>query len=211
MDFAAKGEAEVLDGLRVERIDEGHVEAGFIELDRQRAVEAGGAGGDQREQRLGRGPVADVHDLGAELGGDDRPDVVAVLDDLEVGEDFGDFLAAVFDFREDVLGEAVIDEAAGLEEFDDLVVVHGWTVKTERFLKWLRSERSVGVGHGGVDDFGAGGEAGEDLADAVLAEGAHAEFAGAAAELGGGEAGVDHLTSTMKLMASQAQVPMGIT
>ena len=33
----------------------------------------------------------------------------------------------------------------------------------------------------------AGGEAGEHLADAVLAQGAHAEFAGPAAELGGGQ------------------------
>ena len=134
MDFPAEGETQVLDGLRVERIDQGDVEAGFIELDGQRAVEAGGAGGDQREQRFGRRPVADIDHVGAEFGGDDRPDVVAGLDDLEIGEDLGDFLAAVVDLREDVLRERLVDEAAGLEKFDDLVVVHG-TVKTERFLK----------------------------------------------------------------------------
>jgi hypothetical protein len=46
------------------------------------------------------------------------------MDDLEVGEDFGDFLTALVDLREDVLSEAPIDEAARFEEFDDLVVVH---------------------------------------------------------------------------------------
>ena len=38
----------------------------------------------------------------------------------------------------------------------------------------------------------AGGEAGQDLTNAVFAEGAHAQFSGATAELGGREAGVDH-------------------
>ena len=52
--------------------------------------------------------------LAPELGGDDRPDVVAVLDDLEVGENLGDLLAAVVDLREDVLGEALVDEAAAI-------------------------------------------------------------------------------------------------
>jgi hypothetical protein len=46
------------------------------------------------------------------------------LDDLEVGEDFRDFLAAVFDFGEDVLGQRAIDEAARLEKVDELGVVH---------------------------------------------------------------------------------------
>ena len=55
------------------------------------------------------------------------------------------------------------------------------------------SGRSVGVRHGGVNNFAAGGESGEHLADAILAQRAHAEFARAAAELAGGEAGVDHL------------------
>ena len=74
---------------------------------------------------------ADIDHVGAEFRGDDRPDVVAMLDDLEVREDLGDFLAAVADLGKDILGEALIDEAARLEKFDDLVVVHG-TVKTER-------------------------------------------------------------------------------
>jgi hypothetical protein len=107
-------------------------------------VEAGGAGGHQGEQGLGRCPVADVDHLGAEFGGDQRPDVVAVLDDLEVGEDFGDFLAAVVDLREDVLGEALIDEAARFEEFDDLVVVHvAGFLKAGKFVKWVG--RKVGL------------------------------------------------------------------
>ena len=36
--------------------------------------------------------------------------------DLEVGEEFGDGLAAVIDFVEDFLGECGIDHATGLEE-----------------------------------------------------------------------------------------------
>ena len=135
MDFTAQGEAQVLDGLRVERIDQRDVEAGFIEIDGQRTVQAGGAGGHQREQGLGRRPVPEVDHLGAELRGDHRPDVIAVVDDLEIGEDLGDFLAAVVDFREDILRERLIDEPAGLEKFDDLVVVHG-TMKTEECWKW---------------------------------------------------------------------------
>jgi hypothetical protein len=55
---------------------------------------------------------------------------------LEVGEDFGDFLAALVDLREDILGKALIDEAARFEEFDDLVVVHeAGTVETGKFEK----------------------------------------------------------------------------
>ena len=53
-DFAAEGEAQVLERLRVERIDQGDVQAVFVEIDGKRAVQAGGAGGNQREQRLGR-------------------------------------------------------------------------------------------------------------------------------------------------------------
>lgn len=101
------------------------MEAGVVELDGEGSVEAGGSGGDEVEEGFRRVPVGDIDDVGSEFGGDDGPDVIAGLDDLEVGEDFGDFLAAVGDFVEDVLSEAAVDEAAGLEEFDDLVVVHG--------------------------------------------------------------------------------------
>ena len=44
-----------------------------------------------------------------------------------------------------------------------------------------------------MDHFAGGGDAGEHFADAVFAEGAHAQFTGAAAQLGGGQAGIDHL------------------
>jgi hypothetical protein len=68
-----------------------------------------------------------------------------VVDDLEIREDLGDFLAAVADFREDILGEPLIDQTTGLEKFDDLLVVHG-TVKTEKGLKSGRGfRRSIGV------------------------------------------------------------------
>src|SRR5690606_23225820 len=117
-------EAEVFDGLRVEGIDEGDVEAGVVELDGERAVKAGGSGGDEGEHGFGRCPIPEVHHGGSEFGGDDRPDVVSVVDDLEVGEDLGDLLAAVIDFVDDVLRERAINEAAGLEKFDELVVVH---------------------------------------------------------------------------------------
>ena len=42
-----------------------------------------------------------------------------------------------------------------------------------------------------MDDFFGGSDAGEDFADAVLTEGAHAEFPGPSAELGGGLFGID--------------------
>jgi heptaprenyl diphosphate synthase len=51
-DLAAECEAEVLDGLRVEGIDEGEVEALVIEINGEGAVETGCSGGDEVEERL---------------------------------------------------------------------------------------------------------------------------------------------------------------
>ncbi len=42
-----------------------------------------------------------------------------------------------------------------------------------------------------MDDFFGGGDAGKDFSDSIFAEGAHAEFAGAPAELVGGLSGID--------------------
>jgi len=84
VDFAAQGEAQVFRRLRVERIDQRDVETGFVKVDGQRAVEPGGAGGNEREQGFGRRPVRQIHHAGVQLGSDDRPNVVAALDDLEV-------------------------------------------------------------------------------------------------------------------------------
>ena len=67
MDFAAEGEAEVFEGLRVEWIDQHDGEAGFIELDGQGTVEAGGAGRHQGEQGLWGRPVADIDHFGAQF------------------------------------------------------------------------------------------------------------------------------------------------
>ena len=61
-----------------------------------------------------------------------------------------------------------------------------------------------------MDDLATGAEAGEDLADAILAERAHAEFAGAAAELGGGEPGVDHLADLVIHSYVFAQTPLKV-
>ena len=48
-DFTTEGEAQVFGSLRVERIHQRHIEAGFIETDGQRAVETGGACGNERK------------------------------------------------------------------------------------------------------------------------------------------------------------------
>ena len=61
-DFAAKGKAEILDGLGVEGIDEGEVEAFVIEVDGEGTVETGRPGGDEIEECFGRGPVFEVHE-----------------------------------------------------------------------------------------------------------------------------------------------------
>ncbi len=53
-------------------------------------------------------------------------------------------------------------------------------------------EELIVIAHGGVDNFICGGEAGEDFADSVFAEGSHTEFASASSELAGGEFAVDH-------------------
>jgi hypothetical protein len=47
------------------------------------------------------------------------------LDNLEVSENLCDFFAAVADFREDLLGKCPVNQTAGLEKFNDLLVVHG--------------------------------------------------------------------------------------
>ena len=125
VDFAAEGESQVFGRLRVQRIDQRDVESGLVEANGQRAVQAGRAGGHEREERLGRGPVAEIDHAGAQLGGHDRPDIVAILDDLEICQNLGDFFAAMADFREDILGERLVDETARLKKFDDLLVVHG--------------------------------------------------------------------------------------
>ena len=87
-------------------------------------MKACGAGRHQRENRLRWSPITQINHLGAQLGGHDRPDIVAAADDLEIREDFGDLLSALVYLGEDVLGEAGVDEPAGLEEFDNLCVVH---------------------------------------------------------------------------------------
>jgi hypothetical protein len=111
-------------------------------------MEAGGAGGDQCEQSLGRSPVADVHHFGAQLGGDDGPDIIAGIDKLEIGEDFRDFFAAVFDFGEDILRQRAINKSACLEKFDELIVVHeAGTVRFE--ISNLRFEIEDLVGGAG--------------------------------------------------------------
>src|SRR5580704_8025073 len=53
---------------------------------------------------------------------------------------------------------------------------------------WCSVKVLVDVSDGGADDFLGGGQAGQDLADAVLAQGAHAHFARAVAEDRGGNA-----------------------
>jgi hypothetical protein len=101
------------------------MESGVVELNGQGAMEARGTCGHQCEDGLRWGPIAQINHLGAQFGGDDRPDIVAVADDLKVREEFRDFFAALIHLGEDVLRKAGVDEPAGLEEFDDLLVVHG--------------------------------------------------------------------------------------
>ena len=110
--------------MRVEWVDQGDMESCVVELNGQGAMEARGTGGHQCEDGFRWGPIAQINHLGAQLGGHDRPDIIAGTDDLEIREDFGDLLAALIYLGEDVLREAGVDEPAGLKEFDNLLVVH---------------------------------------------------------------------------------------
>ncbi len=56
-DFAAEGEPEVLDGLRVQGIYEGQVKALAVEVDGKGTVEAGSSRRNEREQGIRRSPV----------------------------------------------------------------------------------------------------------------------------------------------------------
>ncbi len=123
-DFATEGEAEVFDGLRIEGVNESDVEALFVEVDGEGAVEARGSGGEEVEEGVGGSPVAEVNKGDAEFGSDDGPDVFFGLDDLEVCEEFGHGFPAIFDFREDFLRKRGIDEVTRLEDFQELSVVH---------------------------------------------------------------------------------------
>ena len=71
VDFASEREAQVLDRLRIQRIDQRHMQSGLIELDRQGAMKAGGAGRHEGEQSLGRRSCGNPH-LGADFVGDQR-------------------------------------------------------------------------------------------------------------------------------------------
>jgi hypothetical protein len=46
------------------------------------------------------------------------------LDNIEIREDFRYGFAAVGDFGQNILCEALVDEAPGLAEFEDLMMVH---------------------------------------------------------------------------------------
>jgi hypothetical protein len=85
-DFAAECEAEIFDGLGVEGVDEGEVQALVVEVDGECAVEASGAGGDEVEEGVRGSPVAEFDEGCAEFGGDYGPYIVLGLDDFEIGE-----------------------------------------------------------------------------------------------------------------------------
>ena len=101
------------------------LEAVGIEIHRQGTVKPGRTGRDERQELLGRRPVAEIDDLGTELRSDDRPDIVPVADDLEVREDLGRLFAAVLHLGQNILAERAVDEAAADEKFYKLVAVHG--------------------------------------------------------------------------------------
>ena len=83
---------------------------------------------------------------------------------------------------------AFIEEAAVDQKFNDTLGCHEELGENRDWdSKMSRCVGLVGVGHGGFDDLIRGGHAGEHLADAVLAQGAHAQLAGAAPEQRGRE------------------------
>ena len=68
-----------------------------------------GASRNESQKCLGWCPIPQVNHRGMKFGGHHGPDVVAVLNDLEVRKNFSDFLTTLADLSEDILGKSLVD------------------------------------------------------------------------------------------------------